>query len=216
MSTVLFLSLFLIFIFICFFNRFSFDQFFNIFCFIYDFIKGILKDNVNLKRVSFFVITFFLFLTLVVYNLGGMVPYSYTLTSSFFVAFDRAFSLQVGLVLLGVCYLKKWFLNNFLPQVPSAISGPMVDLEIISFVARTFSLSIRLFANMMSGHTLLKIIVGFVWFIFTKSVGFNTFAYIPIVIIFLIISLETIIAMMQAYVFTVLFSIYVNTTIFAH
>jgi len=98
----------------------------------------------------------------VVSNLIGMIPYSFTITSHIFVTFSLALTLFIGINIIAIKIHKLHFLGFFLPGgIHIALAPLLVPIELVSYLARVFSLSIRLFANMMSGHTLLKIIAGF-------------------------------------------------------
>jgi F-type H+-transporting ATPase subunit a len=130
---------------------------------IFSFVKNILKDNVNsTKKYSFIFLFYFLFLVIFVSNLGGMLPYSITLTSHLFFTFYYALSFFIGINIIGVLQHNEKYFALFLPEgVPFYITPLLIPVEYISYISRVFSLSIRLFANMMSGHILLKILVGF-------------------------------------------------------
>ena len=126
-------------------------------------VKNILTDNLFVKKFSFIFIFYFLFLLIFVSNLLGMIPYSITVTSHFIFTFYFAFSFFIGINLIGVLYHKEKYFVLFLPDgVPIAIIPFLILIEYVSYFSRVLSLSIRLFANMMSGHILMKILIGFV------------------------------------------------------
>ena len=107
------------------------------------------------------------------------------------------------------------FFDLFLPNgAPFALAPFLVVVEIISFIARLFSLAIRLFANIMSGHTLLKILAGFGWILLIKLA--SLLGFVPVIVVFVITGLEIVIAFLQAYVFTVLSAIYLNEALQLH
>lgn len=111
----------------------------------------------------FIFIFYFLFLLILVSNLLGMVPYSITVTSHFIFTFYYALSFFIGINLIGILYHKEKYFVLFLPDgVPITIIPFLILIEYISYFSRVLSLSIRLFANMMSGHILMKILIGFV------------------------------------------------------
>ena len=131
---------------------------------LFQFVKGILKDNLFAKKYSFIFIFYFLFLLILVSNVLGMVPYSITVTSHFIFTFYYALSFFIGINLIGILYHKEKYFVLFLPDgVPVTIIPFLILIEYISYFSRVLSLSIRLFANMMSGHILMKILIGFVW-----------------------------------------------------
>jgi len=119
-------------------------------------------ENIDIKKKSFIVIVFFLFTFLLVSNLVGMIPYSYTVTSSLILTFFISTSFFVGINLIGFYHNRSLIFKTFLPGGSPILIAPLLILiEAISYISRIFSLSIRLFANMMSGHALLKILIGF-------------------------------------------------------
>lgn len=125
-------------------------------------IFGILNENIALKKKSFIVLIFYLFLFLLFSNLVGMIPFSYTITSSLILTFFLSSGFFIGLNLIGFFHNKSSIFKTFLPGGSPILIAPLLILiEIISYFSRIFSLSIRLFANMMSGHALLKILIGF-------------------------------------------------------
>jgi len=123
---------------------------------------GLLKSNTTLYRKEFYLIVMFLFIVILFCNIFGLFPYTFTLSSSFIITFFLAGTHYTGINIIGVFHQKLAFANLFLPSgVPLIISPFLVIVEFISYLAKVLSLSIRLFANMMSGHALLKILIGF-------------------------------------------------------
>ena len=128
------------------------------------FNKTLVKKNIGTKNLHYFPFIFFLFSFLTASNLIGMIPYSFTITSHIFITFSLALTLFIGINIISIKKHKLHFLGFFLPNgIHIALAPLLVPIEIASYISRVFSLSIRLFANMMSGHTLLKIIAGFAW-----------------------------------------------------
>ena len=180
-------------------------------------VKNILTDNLFVKKFSFIFIFYFLFLLIFVSNLLGMIPYSITVTSHFIFTFYFAFSFFIGINLIGVLYHKEKYFVLFLPDgVPVVIIPFLILIEYVSYFSRVLSLSIRLFANMMSGHILMKILIGFVWTMFSIGYIWLFIAFFPFLIVFCVTGLEFAIAFLQAYVFIVLLSIYLNDVINIH
>jgi len=173
----------------------------------------------NLGKIGFkyYSLIFTVFSFILSCNLLGMVPYSFTVTSHMAVTFSLAFALFLGLTIVGLAKHKLHFFSLFVPSgAPKALLPFIVTIEVISYIARTFSLPIRLFANMMSGHTLLKIIAGFGWTMITAGGALALFSVIPIALVFIITGLEIAVAILQAYVFTILLCIYLNDVIHLH
>lgn len=184
---------------------------------IYEFVYNMLYENVGEKGNQYFPFIFVLFIFLLVCNLIGMIPYSFTVTSHLIVTFFLSLSIFIGVTIIGFVHHRLHFFSFFLPPGSPVALGPfLVVIELISYVSRAFSLAIRLFANMMSGHSLLKILAGFAWSMLSFGGIFYILHLIPLIIVFLITGLEIGIAILQAYVFTVLTCIYLNDSINLH
>jgi len=178
----------------------------------------LIKDIVGLKGEAFFPFLFCIFSFILVSNLIGLIPYSFTNTSQLIVAFSLAFFIFLGINLICIKIHKLFFLSLFLPAGSSIFLGfVLVPIEIVSYFVRPVSLSVRLFANMMAGHTLLKVIAGFAWSM--MSCGKNSLLllhFIPLLILVIVMGLEFGVALIQAYVFTILTCIYLNDAINLH
>lgn len=184
---------------------------------IYVLTKSIMKSNTSLQRSQYFSILLFLFLFLFISNIVGLIPYSFTITSSFIVAFFLALAHFSGINIIGIFQTKWRTWSILLPGgVPLLIVPFLTIIEIISYIAKVFSLSIRLFANMMAGHALLKILIGFSWILLCKSYYYAFISLLPWTIVTVIFFLETLIAFLQAYVFTILVTIYINDVLNGH
>jgi len=199
------------------FNRGSFNVWEFLLAEIYDLVKSIVRSNTSLKRNQYFSLFFFLFCYILIANIVGLIPYSFTATSSFVITFFLALSYFIGINIISI-FKSTWTTPNlFLPSgVPLAIAPFLILIEIVSYFAKVFSLSIRLFANMMSGHALLKILIGFAWDLLLKGAIFTLLSFLPWVLVTVIMFLEALIAFLQAYVFTVLVTIYVNDALVQH
>jgi ATP synthase subunit 6 len=177
----------------------------------------LIVENVGIKYVKYISLIFFLFLFLFLSNILGMIPYSFTVTSQFIFTFALALIFFFGATYIGLVKHRLRFFGLFLPDgAPLAIMPFIITIEIISYIARVFSLSIRLFANMMAGHTLLNILAWFCWSMFLALGIWLNIGIFPLIIIFLVTGLEMAIAFLQAYVFTVLVCIYLNDVIHLH
>jgi ATP synthase subunit 6 len=175
---------------------------------IYKFILNILNAQVGKIASPFFPYVFSVFTIILIANIAGMTLYAFTLTSHILVTFTLGVSSFLGLTILGFYVQKLAFLNLFLPKgIPTALIPILLVVEVISYVSRALSLSIRLFANLMSGHTLLHILAFFSskLFKFKYIIGLLSF-----LLILAIVVLEFCIAMLQAYVFAILICIYLN------
>lgn len=178
---------------------------------------NIVKDNLGKKGEVYFPFIFSLHILLLFCNLFGMVPYSFTVTSHIIFTFSLAFALFIGINIIGLREHGIKFFSLFLPKgVPLIIMPLLVTIEIISYIIKVFTLSIRLFANMTSGHTLLKIIAGFAWTMLQTGGLIAFFHIIPLFLLLILIGLELGIAALQAYVFTLLTCIYLNDVLDMH
>lgn len=178
---------------------------------LFSIVKTIIKSNITTQGAKFFPILFFLFLFICFSNIYGLTPYSLTNTSSFVITFFLACTYFIGIGILSLSTSKWYSFNHFLPEgVPLVIAPMLVIIELVSYFARIFSLSIRLFANMMAGHALLKILIGFAWILLISSNLFFILAILTWSLVTIIFCLEFVIAFLQSYVFTILVAIYLN------
>jgi len=180
-------------------------------------VVNILKDNVLQKKNSNISFVFFLFLTLLFLNIAGLFPFTFTVTSSFVVTLFFSLTVFLAANIMGLFHNGFYLLSNFLPTgTPLFIAPLLILIEIISYFSRIFSLSIRLFANMLSGHGLLKILIGFSFAAF-KTLEFWFFlGFLPWLVVTVVLVLEVAIAFLQAYVFIILTAIYINDAINPH
>lgn len=184
---------------------------------IYDFVLNIVIENVGNRGLRYFPFIFTLFLIILSCNLLGMIPYSFTVTSHIIITFCLSSAVFIGVTLIGLMTHKLHFFTLFLPSgSPLALAPLLLPIEIVSYISRIFSLAIRLFANLMSGHSLLKILAGFGWTMFSIGGIFYLLQFLPVVAVVLITGLEIAIAFLQAYVFTVLTCVYLNESIHLH
>jgi len=174
-----------------------------------EFVSGIVTDNAGKEAMKFFPLIFSLFMFILLCNLCGMIPLSFTVTSHIIVTFALAAILFIGITILGFVKHGTHFLSLFLPAgTPWWMVPLMIVIELVSYMARPVSLSIRLAANMLAGHLLLKIVAGFVMI---GLLGVFPFAFLLIFTGF-----EIFIACLQAYIFTLLVCIYLNDALNLH
>lgn len=178
---------------------------------LYVFIFEFIYQQVGFIAQQFLPLFFGLFLFIVTANFMGLIPYSFTLTSHIALTFLLSFSVFIGLTILAIIYQPNFF-DLFLPKgIPAALVPFLFVIELISYISRTFSLAIRLFANMMSGHVLLYILTGFCAYLINSCTWLGGLgAVFPFYLITGILVLETGIAFLQAYVFCILVSIYLS------
>ena len=171
----------------------------------YTFVSKMISDTAGSKAKPYFPFIFSLFMFVLFCNMLGMLPYSFTVTSHIIVTFALAAVIFIGVTIIGFANHGVGYLKLFIPSgVPVVLLPLIVIIEIISYLARPVSLSVRLFANMMAGHTMLKVFGGFV--ISLGIIG----GWLPLSFTVALIGLEILIAFLQAYVFAILTCIYLN------
>jgi F-type H+-transporting ATPase subunit a len=180
-------------------------------------VRAMVKENLYIRKQQYFAVLFYLFLTILLANLVGLLPYSFTITSSFIFTLFLSLGHFIGINLIALNVHRWKLFDLFLPSgAPIAIAPFLIFIEAVSYIARVFSLSIRLFANMMSGHALLKILIGFSWALLTSGSLLVVLSVFPWVIVTAIMFLELLIAFLQAYVFTILVTLYINDVLNLH
>jgi F-type H+-transporting ATPase subunit a len=177
----------------------------------YEFIAGMVRDNVGDSGKKYFPFIFSLFIFILFCNVLGMVPYSFTPTSHIVVTFAMALFVFLGVTIIGFARHGLHFFSFFVPKdVPAWLLAILVPIEVLSYLIRPVSLSVRLFANMLAGHTMLKVFGGFV-----VAMGLLG-GWAPLAFIVALTGLELLIAFLQAYVFAILTCLYLNDAIHLH
>ena len=177
----------------------------------YNFIAQLLNDTVGDQGKRYFPFVFSIFMFVLIGNMVGMIPYQFTFTSHIIVTFALATVVFVGVTILGfVNHGIRFFTFFYIPGVPFYMHPLLIPIEVISYLSRPISLSVRLFANMLAGHTLLKVFAGFV-----VSMPFFT-GVLPLTFIVALTGLEILIAFLQAYVFAILTCLYINDAYHLH
>jgi F-type H+-transporting ATPase subunit a len=176
----------------------------------YEFIAGLISDTVGAEGRRYFPIIFTLFMFILFGNLLGMLPYSFTFTSHIIVTFALALIVFIGVTVLAIVKHGIHFFSFFVPPgAPIAMWPLLIPIEVISYLSRPISLSVRLFANMLAGHTLLKVIAGFIGLL-------GVFGILPFALVVALTGLEILIAFLQAYVFAILTCLYINDALHLH
>ena len=171
----------------------------------YTLVSKMISDTAGSKAKPYFPFVFSLFMFVLFCNMLGMLPYSFTVTSHIIVTFALAAIIFIGVTIIGFVNHGVRYLKLFIPSgVPLFLLPLIVVIEIISYLSRPVSLSVRLFANMMAGHTMLKVFGGFV--ISLGIIG----GWLPLSFTVALTGLEILIAFLQAYVFAILTCIYLN------
>lgn len=181
----------------------------------YQFVSNLMEDSVGKEGMRYFPLMFCLFMFILFCNLFGMLPYSFTVTSHIIVTFALAICLFIGITMIGFVKHGWHFLLFFVPKgLPTGIGGFalgafMVVIELFSYLVRPVTLSIRLAANMMAGHILLKVVAGFI-------VAMGIMGIFPFAFLLIFTAFEIFVACLQAYIFAMLCSIYLNDALHMH
>lgn len=185
---------------------------------IYNLILTMVLDNISGKKAQFFfplIFTLFFFISSM--NLIGLIPYSYTVTSHFIVTFSISFFIFLGINIICVKTHKLEFFSLFLPSGTNvALAFLLVPVELISYIFKPLALAIRLFCNMMAGHTLLKVFAGFAWSLMSFTGILFLMHYVPLLLLLPLFGLELGVALIQAFVFSLLTCIYLNDALNLH
>ncbi|MCB1425550.1 MAG: F0F1 ATP synthase subunit A [Zhengella sp.] len=177
----------------------------------YEFVANMLRDAAGSHGMKFFPLVFSLFMFVLVANLLGMFPYFFTITSHIIVTFALAMLVILTVVVYGFMKHGLGFLKLFVPSgVPAILTPLVVAIEVISFLSRPVSLSVRLFANMLAGHITLKVFAGFVVSLGAMGGIGIAGAVLPLLMAVALTGLEFLVAFLQAYVFAVLTCMYLN------
>ena len=180
----------------------------------YETAAQLVFDNLNEEGEKYFPFISVLFTFILFNNLIGLVPYSFTITSHLIVTFTLSLSIFIGVMIICLQIHKVNMLSIFLPANTSfGLALLLVPIELISYIFKPISLGVRLFANLMAGHTLLKVIVGFAWSMLLLEDFLALMHIIPLLVLVILMGLELGVAVIQAYVFTVLTCIYLNDSI---
>lgn len=178
---------------------------------------GLVWDSVGPRGQKYFPFLFVVFSFILISNVSGLVPYSFTITSHLIQTMVLALTVFIGVIIICASAHGFHMLSLFLPGGTSIVLAfLLVPIEIVSYIFKPLSLAVRLFANMMAGHTLLKVIAGFAWAMMGSG-GLLLVAHIvPLGVLVILFGLELAVALIQAYVFTILSCIYINDAIVLH
>lgn len=177
---------------------------------IYEFVASLLRENVGVEGLKYFPFIFTMFLFVAFGNVLGLFPYAFTFTSHLTAVGSLSIIALLFNVCIGIKKKKLGWLRTFLPKgIPVALAPLIVPIEMISFLSKPFSLTVRLVANMTVGHIMLKIIAGFV-------AALGVLGFIPILFNSCIVCFEIFIALLQAFIYTVLSCIYLGDALHEH
>ena len=182
----------------------------------YEFVANMIHSSTGEDGLKFFPFVFSLFIFVLLANFFGMVPGSFTITSQIAVTFALASLVILAVVVTGFMKHGIGFLKLFVPHAPLPLLFLLVPIELISFLTRPISLSVRLFANMLAGHTMLAVFGGFVVALGAAGGILSVLSIAPMLLIVAIMLLELLVAFLQAYVFAILTCIYLNEALHLH
>ena len=183
----------------------------------YEFVANMLRSSAGNEGMKFFPFVFTLFMFVLFANMIGLIPYSFTVTSQLIITASLA--LLVFVIVVGYGFWRNGlrFLNLFVPKgVPIYILPAIVIIEILSFLSRPISHSVRLFANMLAGHITLQVFAGFIIMLAGFGIAGWFGAVLPLILVIMLTALEFLVAFLQAYVFAILTCIYLNEALHLH
>lgn len=190
---------------------------------LYEFVANMIRENIGSGGRQYFPLIFTLFMVVLMGNLLGMIPYSFTYTSHIIVTMALALLIFFTVLIIGVVKHGPAFFSFLVPPgVPVWLFPLIIPIELVSFLARPVTLSVRLFANMMAGHLMLKVFAGFSVSMLGAAVAANmapagfVAGLVPMFFNVILIGFEFLIALLHAYVFTVLSCIYLKDTVELH
>lgn len=182
----------------------------------YEFVANMIHSATGQDGLKFFPFVFSLFIFVLFCNFFGMIPGSFTVTSQIAVTLALACLVILTVIIVGFAKHGIGFLKLFVPHAPWYLLILLVPIEVISFLTRPISLSVRLFANMLAGHTLLQVFGGFVILLGGAGGVLSLLSVAPMALIVAIMLLEFLVAFLQAYVFAILTCIYLNEALHLH
>jgi F-type H+-transporting ATPase subunit a len=180
-------------------------------------ISSMVKSQIGNSNEQFLPFIYSLFFFIIIGNLTGNIPYSFAITASLIVTIGLSLTIFFGVTIYALYLHKIKFFAFFIPSgTPLMLVPSLVLIELISYIARAFSLGVRLFSNLMAGHTLLKILSTFLAQLLTSSVLIFFVTLVPFVLFIAIVGLELAVSIIQAYVFCVLTCSYIKDAVYLH
>ncbi|WP_414656129.1 F0F1 ATP synthase subunit A [Ferrovibrio sp.] len=180
----------------------------------YEFVANMVRDNVGGNGREYFPFIFSLFMFILFCNMLGMIPYSFTPTSHIIITFALALVVFIGVTIIAIVRNGIHFFTHFMPDgVPMWLAPLIVPIEVISYLTRPVSLSLRLGANMLAGHTTLMVFAGFVGSMIALGGILAVSGVLPLIMVTALTALEFLIAFLQAYVFAILSCLYLSEAV---
>jgi F-type H+-transporting ATPase subunit a len=182
----------------------------------YEFVATMIRSTMGEDGLAFFPFIFAIFMFVLCSNFFGLIPFTFTVTSQIAVTFALAAVVILTMIITGFLKHGLGFLMLFVPKAPWYLLILLVPIEVISFLTRPVSLSVRLFANMLAGHTLLAVFAGFVVILGVAGGALAAVSVVSFLMIVAVFALEMLVAFLQAYVFAILTCIYLNEALHLH
>ena len=183
----------------------------------YEFVHDMATGQIGEEGRRFFPFIFSIFMFVLMGNLLGLLPYAFTFTSHIAVTFVLALIVFVLVTAVGLVMHGWHFFTYFFPQgAPKALAPLIIPIEVISYLSRVVSLSVRLFANMVAGHVMLIVFASFVVMIGSFGLIGILGAALPLAVQVVLVGFELLVAFLQAYVFAILTSIYLHDAVHLH
>ena len=180
-------------------------------------INAIVREQIGLRNEIYLPFIYSLFFFIIIANLIGNTPYSFTITTSIVLSVGLSFTIFIGVTVIGLAKHGLHFFSFFIPSgTPLALVPLLVLIEVTSYLARALSLGVRLFANVTAGHTLLKILSTFLYQLFSSSIVVAFFTLVPYSIFIALIGLEIAVSIIQSYVFILLTASYIKDALELH
>jgi F-type H+-transporting ATPase subunit a len=180
-------------------------------------INAIVREQIGLRNEIYLPFIYSLFFFIIIANLIGNTPYSFTITTSIVLSVGLSFTIFIGVTIIGLAKHGLHFFSFFIPSgTPLSLVPLLVLIELTSYLARALSLGVRLFANVTAGHTLLKILSTFLYQLFSSSITVALFTLVPYSIFIALIGLEIAVSIIQSYVFILLTASYIKDAIELH
>lgn len=184
---------------------------------IYETVYNMVKDNIGSAGSKFFPLIFTLFVLIATLNIVGIVPYTFTPTAHIVLTFGMSFSIWLACTILGFKNYGLDYFSMFMPSgSPVALAPFLVIIELVSYVAKAITLGVRLAANLTAGHLLFAILAGFTWKMLIAGGLVSLLSIFPMLIVIFITVLEIAVALIQAYVFSLLTTTFLNDTVHLH
>ncbi|MCF8495795.1 MAG: F0F1 ATP synthase subunit A [Alphaproteobacteria bacterium] len=184
---------------------------------LYDFISSMIRENVGPNGRQYFPLIFTVFVIVLMGNVLGLLPYAFTYTSHLIVTLALAMVIFLSVTIFGLINHGLHFFSLFAPPgVPLALQILIVPIEVLSFIIRPITLSVRLFANMVAGHLMLKVFAGFSTMVLAMGTTGILAGLLPMAFNVAVYGLELLVALLQAYIFAILSAIYLKDTVDLH